>query len=136
MGTVRAAQWVGTQTVAADQMSLCRSSSSKERVLCRLLVQLCWYLGLAGTGRGGGLETVSWGRSLALSILVDYLICGDCGCLEWLFLGQAARGQWESLLTPARLGADAHSLQDDIHLLGIVQVAVDLQGDGERGPRG
>lgn len=110
--------------MAADQVSLCWCSSSRERVLCGL-VQPCWHLGLAGTGRYGGFETISWGRSLLLFILVNCLICGDCGCLERLFLGQAARGQWESLLTPARLGADAHSLQDDIHFLRIVQVAID-----------
>lgn len=43
-----------------------------------------------------------------------------------LFLGQAARGQQEPLFIPARLGVDAHSLQDDVHLLGVVQVAADL----------
>lgn len=130
MGTVRAAQWVGTHTVTADQGSLCWGGRSRERGLC-WLVQPCWRLGLAGTGMYGGFETVSWDRSLSLLILVDALICGDCGYLEMFFLGQAARGQWESLLTPSWLGADAHSLQNDIHLLGIVQMAIDLQGDCE-----
>lgn len=50
MGAVRAAQWVGTHTMAADQVSLCRSSGSREQVLCGL-VQPCWPLGLAGSGR-------------------------------------------------------------------------------------
>lgn len=116
--------------MAADQGSLCWTGSSREQGFCGL-VQLCWHLGLPGTGRYGSFETVSWIRSLGLPILVDRLICGNCGCLERLFLGQAARSQWETFLTPAWLGSDAHSLEDDIHLLGIVQVPVDLQGDHE-----
>lgn len=48
-----------------------------------------------------------------------------------LLLGQAAGGQQEPLFVPAWLGVDAHGLQDDIHLLGIVQVATDLQEDSE-----
>ena len=46
-------------------------------------------------------------------------------------MGQAAWGQQESLLVPAGLGADAHSLQDDVHLPGVVQVATDLQEGGK-----
>lgn len=46
-------------------------------------------------------------------------------------MGQAAWGQQEPLLVPAWLGVDAHGLQDDVHLLGVVQVAADLQEDSE-----
>lgn len=72
-GTGRAAQWVGTQAMAAERGALSRPGSSRKGGPFRL-VQFRWHLGLAEVRGYGCFGGVSGCGTLGLPILVGGLI--------------------------------------------------------------